>query len=281
MLNCGILLTKRVKVVYQMKRIQGFICGFLAAIVLLISVPALAASIDVIFNPLNIVINGVTATNKGENYTLANGTEVPFSIVYKGTTYLPLRKLAELVGKELTLDSKTDTVYLNDPIVTYDPKEEFPEKEGKTMRENQYVTKAELARFLVQSFELTDDGTRYDFPDVEKENEYYTDICIAVQHGYMTTDTKGFFTPDHRLTRYAYMYTMLFRVFKVNFENFSPATENVVKDAYEYGTDALRMITAMLEMNLLPLYEDGTFRLYTDLVMDLTPNPDLKNYIQE
>ena len=135
LLNCGILLPKRVKVVYQMKRIQGFICGFLAAIVLLISVPALAASIDVIFNPLNIVINGVTATNKGENYTLANGTEVPFSIVYKGTTYLPLRKLAELVGKELTLDSKTDTVYLNDPIVTYDPRR-IPEKEGKTMRKS-------------------------------------------------------------------------------------------------------------------------------------------------
>lgn len=113
-----------------MKRLQGFICGFLAALVLLISIPALAATIDVIFNPLNIVINGVKATNKGENYTLANGNEVPFSIVYKGTTYLPLRKLSELMGKDLYLDSETDTVYLSDPVVTYDPKEEFSEKGG-------------------------------------------------------------------------------------------------------------------------------------------------------
>lgn len=264
-----------------MKRFQGFICGFLAAIVLTISLPVLAASIDVIFNPLNIVINGAKAADKGENYTLANGNEVPFSIVYKGTTYLPLRKLAELMGKDIVLDSETDTVHLNDPVVTYDPKEEFPEKEGKVVsNESKYITKAKLSRFLVQSFELSDNGTRYDLPDVEKDNEYYIDICIAMQHEYIFPNTKGYFEPQYRITRNQYLFTMLYRVLKLNIDDFQPATKEIVKDADKYDDDTLKMIGASLDLELLPLYEDGTFRLYDPLIMDLTPNTNLQKYIQ-
>ncbi len=265
-----------------MKRIQGFVAGFLTAIILMISLPALAASIDVIFNPLNIVINGVNAANKGENYTLTNGNEVPFSIVYKGTTYLPLRKLAELMGKDIVLDSETDTVHLNDPVVTYDPKEEFPEKEGKVVsNESKYITKAKLSRFLVQSFELSDNGTRYDLPDVEKDNEYYIDICIAMQHEYIFPNTKGYFEPQYRITRNQYLFTMLYRVLKLNIDDFQPATKEIVKDADKYDDDTLKMIGAALELELLTLYEDGTFRPYDPLVMDLTPNKNLQNYLQK
>lgn len=264
-----------------MKRIQGFICGFLAAVVLLISIPALAASIDVIFNPLNIVINGVKAANKGENYTLVNGNEVPFSIVYKGTTYLPLRKISELMGKDLTLDSKTDTVYLDDFVITYNPKDEFPEKEGKVVSEKQYVTKAELSRFLVNSLEASDNGTRYDLPDVEKDNEYYVDICIALQHEYVFPNTEGYFEPQYQLTRYQYLYTMLYRVYKLNIDESQSVTKEIVKDADKYSGQLLKEIGAALELGLLTLYEDGSFRPYDTLVMDLTPNKNLQNYLQK
>lgn len=260
---------------------KGFICGFLAAVVLIMNVPVLAASIDVIFNPLNIVINGVNAANKGENYTLTNGNEVPFSIVYKGTTYLPLRKLAELMGKDIVLDSETDTVHLNDPVATYDPKEEFPEKEGKVVsNESKYITKAKLSRFLVQSFELSDNGTRYDLPDVEKDNEYYIDICIAMQHEYIFPNTKGYFEPQYQLTRRQYLYTMLYRVYKLNIDEGQTVTKEIVKDADKYSDQLLKEIGAALELGLLPLYEDGTFRLYDPLVMDLTPNKELQKYLQ-
>lgn len=179
-----------------MKRIQGFICGFLAAIVLLVSVPALAASIDVIFNPLNIVINGVKAANKGENYTLVNGNEVPFSIVYKGTTYLPLRKISELMGKDLTLDSTTDTVHLNDPVITYNPKEEFPIKEENIMPENA-ITRKQLARWLVQSLELTENAYEDKITDVPIDNEYYNDIALAMGNGLMSyTNAYNEFEPN-------------------------------------------------------------------------------------
>ena len=86
-----------------MKRIQGFICGFLAAIVLLISLPALAETITATFNVINIKINGRLEVKAGESFTLPNGNKVPYTIVYNGTTYLPLREMVRLVGKDLAL----------------------------------------------------------------------------------------------------------------------------------------------------------------------------------
>lgn len=98
-----------------MKRLQGFITGFVVSSILFLSISGVfAESINAIFNAVNIKINGVLAAKAGENYTLSNGDEVPFSISYKGTTYLPMRKLAELLGKEVNWDSKTKTAIVND-----------------------------------------------------------------------------------------------------------------------------------------------------------------------
>ena len=272
--------------VYQMKRIQsfkGFVCGFLAAIVLLISLPVLAASVDVIFNPLNIVINGVKAGNKGENYTLSNGSEVPFSIVYKGTTYLPLRKLAELVGKDIVLDSATDTVHLNDPVITYDPKEEFPEKEGKVMPENA-VTKKELARWLVQSLKLTENAYTGEIVDVSVDDEYYNDITLAVGNGFMKlqaskslnlTDT---FYPNEPVNRLEFAIMVYYEVWKNPIKHVEPPYD--IPDIYT-SLSTMQCVYGVIDIGLLELYPDGTFRPYEPLAMDLTPNPDLKNYIQE
>lgn len=97
-----------------MKRLQGFIIGFIVSCILLSSVSAFAESINALFNVVNIKINGTQVAKIGDSYTLSNGEKVPFSISYKGTTYLPMRKLAELLGKEVTWDDKTKTVIVND-----------------------------------------------------------------------------------------------------------------------------------------------------------------------
>ena len=60
-----------------MKRIQGFICGFLAAIVIFISLPTLAETIQATFDVINIKINGELKEERG---LLSNGNKVP--IVY-------------------------------------------------------------------------------------------------------------------------------------------------------------------------------------------------------
>ena len=86
-----------------------FIISLIIALFLTTS-PALAASvkksIDVIFNNINITVNGevVEADN----------------ILYEGTTYVPLKRVAEIFGKKVDYDSATKTAGINDiaaPVV--------------------------------------------------------------------------------------------------------------------------------------------------------------------
>lgn len=96
--------------------IKGIVIGVISTTLLLGSVAAATnfQQIQVLLNNINIKVNGTQVANKDENYKLANGNEVPFSISYKDTTYLPLRKVAELVGKEVGYDNQTQTASIND-----------------------------------------------------------------------------------------------------------------------------------------------------------------------
>jgi len=77
--------------------------------------------ISVVLNKINIAIDGSIVGKAGMNYTLANGEQVPYSILYKGTTYLPMRKVAELVGKEVVWNSAANTAEINDIIFSQEP----------------------------------------------------------------------------------------------------------------------------------------------------------------
>lgn len=91
----------------------GFFMAFLFTLVLM-TTPVLAAntSSDAVINSVNIMLDGEVVGNAGSNYTLSNGSSVPLSIVYEGTTYLPVRKLSELLGKDVGYISATNTVVL-------------------------------------------------------------------------------------------------------------------------------------------------------------------------
>lgn len=71
---------------------------------------ALAASgtktIEVSYQDIKLVVDGVEATLKDG---LGNSVE-PF--IYNGTTYLPVRAAGEALGKEVTWDGNTKTVYI-------------------------------------------------------------------------------------------------------------------------------------------------------------------------
>ncbi|MGM9613405.1 MAG: copper amine oxidase N-terminal domain-containing protein [Butyricicoccus sp.] len=57
---------------------------------------------------IKLVVDGVTITPKD-----ANGSTVePF--IYNGTTYLPVRAVGNAIGKQVTWDGNTKTVYLGD-----------------------------------------------------------------------------------------------------------------------------------------------------------------------
>lgn len=85
-------------------KIKTFAAGFLTAILLFVTVSAapVQETIDVIFNSINITVDG-------------QKVEVD-NIMYNGTTYAPLRAVAEMLGKEVAWNGETNTAAIQDPI---------------------------------------------------------------------------------------------------------------------------------------------------------------------
>lgn len=81
------------------KRIKDLMIGFLIGCILMTTTPVLADSIiqkiDVALNTVNVEINGQKLDTN--------------TILYNGTTYLPMRKVAESVGKDVEWNQTTMT----------------------------------------------------------------------------------------------------------------------------------------------------------------------------
>lgn len=92
---------------------KGLFTGVLVTSLLAFSFASLGSSslqtIQAALNSVNVSVNNSKVGSIGENYTLDNGEQVPYSILYKGTTYLPIRKVAETLGKQVTWDGNTRT----------------------------------------------------------------------------------------------------------------------------------------------------------------------------
>lgn len=98
-----------------MGKIKGL--GFVVAFLLVcfsvqVTGQSVQEAIEVALNSINLVVDGVASGNKDSNYTLDNGDQVPLSIVYKGTTYLPIRKVSELLGLDIGWDGNNGTISL-------------------------------------------------------------------------------------------------------------------------------------------------------------------------
>ncbi len=91
-----------------MKReLRGFITGVIVTVMLLSTVAfseSVKQTIEVVLNSVNLEVNGkkVEADN----------------ILYNGTTYVPLRAVAEMLGKEVGWDQETKTASINDKGVS-------------------------------------------------------------------------------------------------------------------------------------------------------------------
>ena len=72
---------------------------------------AFASVVDASFNKINIEVNGVQTAVEGESFVRTTG-DVPYSILYKGTTYLPLAAVCQLVGKNVSWDGGTYTAFV-------------------------------------------------------------------------------------------------------------------------------------------------------------------------
>lgn len=98
-----------------MKRdVKNFALGFIMACLMITPVVAFADAIQVSLNTVNINLNGVQVTTKGQSYILTDGSAIPYSLNYNGTVYLPIRKVAELVGKDIGYDGQSTTISISD-----------------------------------------------------------------------------------------------------------------------------------------------------------------------
>lgn len=111
------------------KNIKYFLAGFLAASVIA-AIPVLAERIDAFMNTARINVDGVDRAVWGEEIDLGDGWFAPYSINYKDTLYLPLRKVSELSGKEVFWNGDSDTVSIVDTLKDKKVIAEKPDNDG-------------------------------------------------------------------------------------------------------------------------------------------------------
>lgn len=111
--------------------IKGIITG-IAISAVIAAIPVLAQQTDMLFNTVRININGIDRIQWDENLTLSDGTTAPTSILYHGTTYLPVRRVSELLEKDVYWNGDSNTVTItNSSSQTYvEPLVEKPDKNG-------------------------------------------------------------------------------------------------------------------------------------------------------
>lgn len=100
----------------NISRLKWFIAGAIVAAIILTGTALGATAVknlEVTYRDIKLVIDGNLVTPKD---ALGNVVE-PF--IYNGTTYLPVRAVAEAVGKSVDWDGNTSTVYLGG-IIDYE-----------------------------------------------------------------------------------------------------------------------------------------------------------------
>lgn len=160
---------------------KGLISGLLIAAVFC-CIPAVAENIQVMFNQVRINVNGVDKAQWGEDYTLDNGDTAPYSITYKDTTYLPLRKIGELNGKKISYNGDTETVsiagyHTEDNVIA-----EKPDKNGNIWK--YYTFKTDNGVYLG----VKDEQRRYERVYKTMSSDPKTALCIKDDAIYFVRD---------------------------------------------------------------------------------------------
>ena len=87
-------------------------------------------NISATYDNIKIVVDGRTV----------NASAEPF--IYNGVTYLPVRAVGEALGKEVSWDSSTNTIYLGDV-----PKTENSQQDNNAQKETFVVSNVTLIPF--------------------------------------------------------------------------------------------------------------------------------------
>jgi len=114
------------------KEIKGFIAGIITTVLLssVVFAAPVGKSITAFYNGIKIYIDGDKITPKDGNGKIVE----PF--IYEGTTYLPVRAVAEALGKQVSWDGNSNTVYLGKKLeeVVVDTVEDFIKSIGSNKK---------------------------------------------------------------------------------------------------------------------------------------------------
>ena len=118
------------------ERLKGFIAGILTAAILLSMVTVFAKTIDVTMEGIKVYWDGVE-----KKLTDANGEKVE-PMIYNGTTYVPVRAMANLLGKKVSWNQQQQAVIVGDmPVAKSTPIEDMKNKVNKGGWSNVYIGK--------------------------------------------------------------------------------------------------------------------------------------------
>lgn len=110
------------------KYMKGYVAGLITALCLTIVSTAdpIAKSIDVVFDSYKIYVDGILTKLTDAN----QNTLEPLN--YNGSIYLPIRAISESLGKEVTWESSTKSVYIGDLPISAPSKQSnnIPDIEG-------------------------------------------------------------------------------------------------------------------------------------------------------
>ena len=135
-----------------MKKLSMFLSGVVTTLLLgSICITAIAASESwtITVNPINIQVNGETFQP-----TNLQGNPVPV-FAYNGTTYAPVRALAEAYGLEVGYDPETNMATVNDPDIvgnTIQDEAKIITLSSLTINEKEYSQKIQEDRDVLSSF---------------------------------------------------------------------------------------------------------------------------------
>jgi len=107
---------------------RKFIIGLIVILLLMSSIAfaqGFKEKIEVMFNAINLQVNGIPVNAD--------------NILYNGTTYVPLRAIAEMLDKEVIWDGETYTAKINNRSV-----EQQETTENISSKEKDIITKADL-----------------------------------------------------------------------------------------------------------------------------------------
>ena len=91
------------------KSVLAFLSGVVVSAVVFTAIPAIAANLEATFNGVQINVEDKTVASIGQSYS-PGGVTVPTSILYQGTTYLPIRKISEALKMPIEYQAETKTV---------------------------------------------------------------------------------------------------------------------------------------------------------------------------